>query len=60
MPGTGEAKKGFKQKVGDFFDALCHPLYYFSILSKDRYNNLKIRIVLPESMLFWDNIMGLA
>jgi hypothetical protein len=52
MPGTGEAKKGFKQKVGDFFDAYFHPRDYFSILSKDRYNNLEIRIVLPEAMLF--------
>lgn len=40
-----------KQKVVGFLKALYHPSDFFSVLSKDRYKNLKIRIVLLDAIL---------
>jgi two-component system NtrC family sensor kinase len=51
MPETEKAKGGYKQKVRDFLNALFHPHDYFSILGKDRYKSLKIRIILIDAML---------
>ncbi len=38
-------------KVNNFFRALLHPRDFFSVLGKDRYKSLKIRIVLIDAIL---------
>lgn len=40
-----------KQKVAGFLKSLYHPYDFFSVLTKDRYKSLKLRIILLDAIL---------
>ena len=44
-------EKGERRRVSDFFRHLFHPSDLFSLLSKDRYRSLKIRIIVLDAIL---------
>lgn len=46
-----EAEKGQRRKISDFFRHLFRPSDLFSLLSKDRYRSLKIRIIVIDAIL---------
>jgi two-component system NtrC family sensor kinase len=46
-----EAEKGQRRRIGDFFRHLFRPSDLFSLLSKDRYRSLKIRIIVIDAIL---------